>query len=467
MKTGMKIAGKLFLLVLSASLMWLILTPVFRKNPSSSAYQLSLLPENSIDVLVLGSSHAQYSVNPGVIYDHSDLYTFVLGTGCQPMIMSYYYLEEALKTQSPEVVILEVFTMLPSQAVCYADGMFYVAASQMSGQTRIDAINEIDNAEKIQEYLYDLAITHDSWREEGFYRRGIDGLFGYVPMQPTDFSSRYVAMVEPSEKEVELKQKDVSALKRIVSLCEEKGIQLILMKTVFDRTQGDVSALNQVKAISAENQVPFIDFHDLVDEMEFTFGPDGDTWHNTIWGAEKVSKILANYLVENQLCHHVENPVLEPLYQNLANESVKWLLEKNVDIYKLMNHALDYKMSVIVRYLGNDQSSAIGQYENETLNKMGLNFDFIENGDLDYYAVVQNGEVVKDGQKPFDIELNGTLISIDEQEIRIGNQNIVNLGELELIFCGNDFSWIHEMPLDVHSKAFWKNGCAGWVCFGN
>jgi len=466
MKTGIKIAGKLTLLVTAAALMWIVLTPFFRKDPGSSAYQLSLLPEDSVDVLVLGSSHAQYSINPGVIYDHSGIYSFVMGSGCQPMIMSYYFLEEALKTQHPDVVLLDVFTMLPSQAICYADGMFYVAASQMSGQTRIDAMHEIDNAEKIQEYLIDLPITHDRWKEEGFYKRSIDGMFGFVPMQPTDFTDRYVAEIQPSAENVSLRSKDVDALNRIIYLCDNQGIELILMKSIFDRTEKDVSALNEVKKIADEHDVVFLDFHDLADEIGFMFGKDGDSWHNTTWGAEKVSRYLSDYLVDHQLVSHQMNDQMEKVYQGLAETSVRWLFEENVDIYSVMAYAAEYDVTVLVRYQGNAQPSYITEYENQALRSIGIDFDFLENGDQNLYAVIQHGKTVKQSNEGFEIEMDGTNVSIQDLEIIVGNQSFTQLGELELIFCGNDFSWFYEMPMDVHTKAFWKNGCAGWMCFG-
>lgn len=466
MKTICKIAGKIMILVLSTVLMWILLTPVFRKNPSTSAYQLSLLPENSLDVLVLGSSHAQYSVNPGVIYDHSNLYSFVMGSGCQPMIMSYYFLEEALKTQHPDVVILDIFTMLPSQSVCYADGMFYLAGSQLSGDTRIQAINDIDNEDKIKEYLNDLPITHDRWKEEGFYKRYIDGMMGFVPLQPSDFSMRYVAEMQPSGDSVELRKKDVDALMRIFDLCKNENIELILMKSIFDRTQKDVDALDAVRMIAEENGIIWIDFHDLADEMNFMFGMDGESWHHTTWGAEKVSSYLAQFLIDKKLCSHKVYEEIEPIYQNLAAASVQWLFEQNEDIYTLMKHAARYDVTVIVRYLGNETANYLGEYENHALNKMGIDFDFIENCDQNYYAVIQNREVVMASSEPFELDVNGTSISIQEHDIKAGNRKFSSLGELEIIFCGNDFSWFQEMPLDVHTKAFWKNGCAGWVCFG-
>ena len=56
-----KIAFKIMILLVVTSVLVVYLSPIFRKDESSSASQLRKLPENSVDILVLGSSHAQYS----------------------------------------------------------------------------------------------------------------------------------------------------------------------------------------------------------------------------------------------------------------------------------------------------------------------------------------------------------------------------------------------------------------------
>ena len=80
--------------------LWVFLTPYFRIDKDVSGDQFRNLPEDSIDIMILGSSHAQYSMNPAVFYEETGYYAYVLGSGCQPMTMSYYMLVEALKTQN-------------------------------------------------------------------------------------------------------------------------------------------------------------------------------------------------------------------------------------------------------------------------------------------------------------------------------------------------------------------------------
>lgn len=63
----------------------------------------------SIDVLFLGSSHCVSAFSPQEIYDGYGLRTYNLGSEQQNLLVSYHWLREALRTQSPKAVVLETY----------------------------------------------------------------------------------------------------------------------------------------------------------------------------------------------------------------------------------------------------------------------------------------------------------------------------------------------------------------------
>ena len=66
-----------------------------------------------MDVLVLGSSHAFENINTGTLWDEYGMASYVLGGSRQPSLeYIYYYLKEALKTQRPELIVLEGYMLL-------------------------------------------------------------------------------------------------------------------------------------------------------------------------------------------------------------------------------------------------------------------------------------------------------------------------------------------------------------------
>lgn len=452
--------------------LWVFLTPYFRIDKDVSGDQFRNLPEDSIDILILGSSHAQYSMNPAVFYEETGYYAYVLGSGCQPMTMSYYMLEEALKTQKPEVVILDVFTMMPAQEVCYMDGMFYRAIEQMSGSTRMEAADNIDNKDLINEYKYDLLMNHRNWSRNDFNFESTDDLslnenMGYVAQQPKTYEFLHLIPFEKGDTDVKLKEKDLTALDNIIALCEENDIRLILMKAAIDIDQENYDYLQAIWDYADYYKIEHVDFLDLAEEIGFTLGMHGDTWHNNTWGAQICSKYMANYIKENDyIKFHTNNEVLENLCISLSQTTIGWLFDNNIDIYQLLEYASRYDLTILIKYSG-AYKTTITSYENELLHNAGADFDFIKDKNKNYYAIIQNQKVIIDSNEPLEYQLNDKLITINSDEILIGDNIYDDLGELEIIFLGNDYSWVNEVPIDYSSRWFWKNGCNGWECNKN
>ena len=64
-------------------------------------------PEDSVDVLVMGTSCAYAGVNTNILFEEYGIAAHNLCGAEQPYWITYYYLEEALKTQKPKVILLD------------------------------------------------------------------------------------------------------------------------------------------------------------------------------------------------------------------------------------------------------------------------------------------------------------------------------------------------------------------------
>ena len=97
-----------FLLVLALALSYAVyvLTPKYDYGICSIT-NLYQQPENTVDVLVLGTSVAYAGVNTNVLWEEYGIAAYNLCCAEQPYWISYYYLEEALKTQQPKLILLD------------------------------------------------------------------------------------------------------------------------------------------------------------------------------------------------------------------------------------------------------------------------------------------------------------------------------------------------------------------------
>ncbi len=474
----LKILIKGISLLLIAAGLWIFLTPYFRLDRTYDGDYFRNLPEQKIDVLALGSSHIQYAFNPADFYAETGYYSYVLGSSCQPFSESYYMLREALKTQHPSVVLLDVFTLLPQSQVCYADGVYYLAMDMMSEPVRTEAsggLPETMDFDTKLSYTLDLYMNHGNWKRMDFThpetilnaakaKEGYSWDMGYVREAPKIL--QYTPLETfPVTETLTLSEEEKLWIEKIAGLCEANGIHLLFLKTPYLENQEDANKLAAIWNCLDERGLPYIDFIAKAQELEWFMDMNGDTWHNNTWGAEIVTRYLAETIVKNGwVSNHTGDEMMDLLMKTGMEKSAKDLLDKeNINIYRLMTEGAKYPCTILFRYKGSDKSS-IAEYENGALNRLGLRHDFLNDKEEDYYAVVKDGELIQDGSEPFELTLNGKKITLLEDDIRVDNASVGTPGELQIVFMDDEFSWINPLGIDYSSRWFWKNGCDGWNC---
>lgn len=283
------------------------------------------LPENSMDVIVFGSSHAQYSFSPTFFYEDTGLYAYVLGSACQPLEVSYQMLREALKTQSPKLVILETYTATPLRSVCEADSCYVTAEYQMRGMEKINTINYLPE-EKAVTYRNDFINYHNDWRTKETFDflfeeddKSIDQSFGYIPIKSDSSYDNWWYAIKYNDKnnDVELDELDLDSLNNILNLCRENNIELLMYFTPMDM----LDELNQkyrykVWEYCEDNNVKYVDFVDLSVELDYRIPIHNDGFHSKVTGANVTTSYLANFVKENNYeFDHKDDENLNKLYE--------------------------------------------------------------------------------------------------------------------------------------------------------
>ncbi len=160
---AVQIAVKVLLILAITFSGYQYLNKVFYNREINNGTMFKSMPENSLDVIVLGSSHAQYSFVPAFFYEDTGLYSYVLGSACQPYEVSYEMLREALKTQNPKMVIMEVFTAMPISSECEGDSCYVIAQAQMTGEEKYSVISYLPE-EKAEAYRNEFFNYHNDWK---------------------------------------------------------------------------------------------------------------------------------------------------------------------------------------------------------------------------------------------------------------------------------------------------------------
>lgn len=263
-----------------------------------------LQKENTVDVLLLGSSHIYCDVNTGVLWDEYGISAFDLGGAEQPFWNSYYFLKEALKTQKPKVIVLDI-TIPGIRSEEYQPRVWSV--TKLFGihfnRNRIDATRISVPSSSFETLLNPMNEMHtrysdldkddfiDSNRSVNY--KGFDLRDGIVPYETPDMSG--VTELTPMTEKEEL------YYRKIIELTREEKIPLLLVSVPFLVYEEAQKIYNYEFKIAKEEGVPYIDYNkgNHYAEMDLDFKTDmADEFHLNITGNEKFSKYLGAQLKE-------------------------------------------------------------------------------------------------------------------------------------------------------------------------
>ncbi len=99
-----------FMIVAAAVVTADLVTKEVSTNGVKQSISIYDQPRDTIDVLMLGSSHMYYGVNTAKLWEDYGIAGYDYGSAEQSLWVSYHYLIEACKTQDPKVVVLDFFT---------------------------------------------------------------------------------------------------------------------------------------------------------------------------------------------------------------------------------------------------------------------------------------------------------------------------------------------------------------------
>ena len=372
-------------------------------NTYSGFYELE---KNTADVLFLGSSHAYSCFCPQVLYDDYGITSYNLGMGNQNLILNYYWLREALKTQAPKAVVLECIFMFPREnnPVNAPESALQKSLSYMKWSgNRIGAIRAIcseDPDQKICSYI-PLVRFHDRWKElheEDFNGNNIarlNGLKGYSA-EFRDYSGYedykpYKSGDSGSEEFLPVMKK---YLDKITELCKKEGMDLVL--TLTPSAGATAERHNSLQKYADEQGVYFYDFNieETVSEMKYDFSCDNsDIEHANVWGAKKVTDKMGEFLVDTlgmEAHEDIQWSSTEEYYENKLSDAE---LPHTDNICEYLEKIKSERYTVFISAM--DDASA--DMDDEIVNAMenlGLKTDLRGHFRESYIAVIEGGKVI-------------------------------------------------------------------------
>ena len=352
------------------------------------------LEEDLVDVLFLGSSHCYCSVTNALLWDEHGIGSFNLAISGQDLASSYYCMVEALKTQNPEVICVEMYgTTFHGYLV---EGNLY--RNTLPYRMSVNAYNVVKNIvseEKQKDILLRWPIIHTRYAElqkEDF----VESRVPYIGYQP-EFRVGYVEELNPynGEEALPIEAEEEKWLRKIIALAEEADIQLCFFVAPYVLNENLHKNYNYVEQIAKENDVPFINMADMQEELGLDLSQDFIDWaHTNYYGAAKVTGFLGRFLKSNYDLPDRRGDERYALWDENSRVNARKFLNQRLsetwdinEYFDMIDDAEDY--TIVVATSGNYYNQEVNLYEYMT--KLGIGDEFYTS---DGMWVMDNREIV-------------------------------------------------------------------------
>lgn len=259
---------------------------------------------NTIDVLAVGSSHVHCDINTGELWNSYGIAAYDFSAAEQPLWITYYYLKEAYKYQSPKVVVLDLFS-----AARFKEDFHYKWAEESFrgfrfSKTKLDMLNISIEEEYKKEYFPSFLTYHNRYID--LNKEDLYNIFGnhkekkiskgFTPgFIVADQSKTFTAWDELDD--YNLTEKSELYLNKIIELTRSEGSKLVLIVAPYNLDERDRITYNQIEEIAKKENVPFYDFTDELEEIGIDRAHDfNDHTHLNYWGSVKFSNYLGQVL---------------------------------------------------------------------------------------------------------------------------------------------------------------------------
>lgn len=355
--------------------------------------------EDSIDVLAIGSSHVFGSVNPAVLYNDYGIACFDLCGAGLTLQGEYYYLKEAFKTQSPQIIIIGIEPIFPPGV----EAAFMWSSGMKLSRNKYSFVSEVCSEQHIP-ILLEYPLIHTRYdgdlEERDFlpyrgdnyhkYYKGNRVFWGVSSEEPHPYTSESTECTEEVKK----------YLNRIIELANNHSAEVIFYSPPNLTDENNQKFINGVGEYVKKQGICYLNLNDYRSEIGINMETDmNDVNHVNYLGQQKTSEYIGDFLVNNyDIADRRDDERYESWRlwaEDYYNSYDAFLLaESNEGIMQYVDRLIDKDYMILINARGDN--THVGLQKNNVLDRIGVDSS---NGD--------NVILIKDEDKFFsNLELN-------------------------------------------------------------
>lgn len=259
------------------------------------------------DVVFVGDCEVYENISPVTLWQEYGISSYVRGSPQQLIWHSYYLMEETLQYEKPEAFVFNVLSMKYGEPQSEAYNRLALDGMKWS-KSKSDAVKaSMTEEEEYITYLFPLLRFHSRWSEvtaEDFKYAFQDtpqlSINGYL--MRIDVKGVEKLRVGQAGKDAPIADVCWEYLDKMRILCEENGVELILMKAPTNTPQWYwYESWDKAVAEYAEKyNLRYYNFLNHVEQigLDYTTDTYDEGGHLNLSGAEKLSKYFGKIMVD-------------------------------------------------------------------------------------------------------------------------------------------------------------------------
>lgn len=289
------------------------------------------------EVIFVGDCEVYENFSPITLYEEYGITSYIRGSAQQLAWQSYYLLEDAFRHEKPKVAVFNVLALKYNEPQSEAYNRMTIDGMKFS-KSKLGAIqSSMTKKENMLDYIFPILRYHSRWSDlssEDFkYMFSKDkishnGYYMRVDVRPAE------GFPEPDVlADYTLGSNAMSYLDKMRQLCEENGVEFVLVKSpsLFPHWYDEWD--QQIVDYAEKHGLDYFNYEKLAEEVGIDYNTDtyDAGLHLNLPGAEKLSKYFGEYLKENyDLTDYREVPE----YQKVYEEKIKFYEDMEEAQYK-------------------------------------------------------------------------------------------------------------------------------------
>ena len=270
--------------------------------PITNLYQQE---ENTIDVLMLGTSCGYAGVNTNVLWEEYGIAAYNLCSAEQPYWISYYYLQEALKTQKPKLILLDAKASVYTPDYCKRGRTILSTYGIRSPITRMQAISACVEDGDFLSFALAFPELHSYYvqlKAENFAYPPSNGgrgesWKGYIEMEETEQHQKPSLVWTSTKKPINAREEEYFI--KTLELANAHDIPVLLIGFPNPDYANDHMYYNSLWSIAGEYGVEGINYNDPNLRLRLSYSSHFADWqHLNVKGSVVFTQRLGSDLLE-------------------------------------------------------------------------------------------------------------------------------------------------------------------------